>query len=122
MRLGRGTLAVVELDPVIGHEQRGIRPCVVVSDPEVIRDQRFPMICVVPVTGTPGLGALYPLLAAGKSNLTKESFALVDHLRSVDKRRVRRVIGEIALEEMGAIDAGMMAFLGLGQEPEAPIQ
>ncbi|MBI4515503.1 MAG: hypothetical protein HY699_06785 [Deltaproteobacteria bacterium] len=47
----------------------------------------------MPVTGTPGTGALYPVLSAGRSGLTKQSCALIDHLRSVDKGRVRRVFG-----------------------------
>jgi len=114
MRLGRGAVVVVELDPTIGHEQRGARPCVVVSDPEVISNQRCPLICVVPVTGTPGQGLLYPELAAGKSGLAKKSFALIDQLRSIDKRRIRRVFGELAPHEMAAIDEGMAAFFGLG--------
>ena len=75
MKLGRGAVVVVELDPTIGHEQRGVRPCIVVSDPDVIGDQRFPLVCVVPVTGTPGEGLLYPPLAPGKSGLAKRSFA-----------------------------------------------
>lgn len=54
MRLGRGAVVVVELDPTVGHEQHGVRHCVLVSDPDVISDQRFPLVCVVPVTGTPG--------------------------------------------------------------------
>ena len=115
MRLGRGSVVVVELDPTVGHEQRGVRPCVVVSDPDVISDQRFPLVCVVPVTGTPGQGLLYPELAPGKSGLAKTSFALIDHLRSVDKRRVRRVFGELAPREVAAIDEGLAAFLGLGE-------
>ncbi len=115
MKLGRGAVVVVELDPTIGHEQRGVRPCIVVSDPEVIDDQRFPLICVVPVTGTPGEGILYPPLAPGKSGLAKTSFALIDHLRSVDKRRLRSVFGELAPEEIAAIDEGLSAFLGLGE-------
>jgi mRNA interferase MazF len=114
MRLGRGTVVVVELDPTLGHEQHGVRPCVVVSDPDVISDQRFPLVCVVPVTGTPGEGLLYPPLAPGQSGLAKKSFALIDHLRSIDKRRVRRVFGELAREEIGAIDEGLAVFLGLG--------
>lgn len=114
MRFGRGAVIVVELDPTVGHEQRGVRPCIVVSDPEVISDQRFPLICVVPVTGTPGEGLLYPPLAPGRSGLAKKSFALIDHLRSVDKRRVRSVFGELAPEEIGAIDEGLAVFLGLG--------
>jgi mRNA interferase MazF len=115
VRLGRGTVVVVELDHTIGHEQRGVRPCIVVSDPDVVSDQRFPLLCVVPITGAPGEGLLYPSLAAGRSGLAKTSFALIDHLRSVDKRRVRRVYGEIAAQEMTAIDEGLETFLGLGE-------
>jgi mRNA-degrading endonuclease toxin of MazEF toxin-antitoxin module len=85
----------------------------VVSNPDVISDQRFPLVCVVPVTGTPGEGILYPALKPGRSGLVKQSFALIDHLRSVDKRRISRVFGELAREEMIAIDDGLTAFLGL---------
>jgi mRNA interferase MazF len=97
----------------------------VVSDPDVIRDQRFPLLCVVPVTGTPGEGILYPSLAPGPSGLAKKSFALIDHLRSIDKRRVRRLFGELPREEMAAIDEGLAAFLGLSDphhEPDASLQ
>ena len=73
MKLGRGTVVVVELDPTVGHEQRGVRPCVVVSDPEIASDQRFPLVGVVPITGTPGDGLLYPPLSPGKSGLARRS-------------------------------------------------
>jgi mRNA interferase MazF len=112
--LDRGTVILLDLDPTIGHEQRGIRPCIVVSDPDVVADQRFPLLCVIPVTGTPGEGALYPELSPGRSGLAKRSFALIDHLRSVDKRRVRRVFGQILSDEMTAVDEGLGLFLGLG--------
>jgi mRNA interferase MazF len=114
VKIGRGAVVVVALDPVIGHEQRGVRPCVVVSDPDVIGGQRFPLLCVVPITGTAGEGLLYPPLAPGNSGLAKKSFALIDHLRSIDKRRVRRVFGELAPEEIAAIDEGLAVYLGLG--------
>lgn len=109
----RGTIVLVDLDPVRGHEQRGLRPCVVVSDPEVNADQKFPVICVVPVTGTPGEGLLYPRLAPGPSGLAKESYALVDQLRSVDKRRIRRVFRQVTPAEGAAIDRGLRLLLGL---------
>ena len=115
VRLGRGAVVLVALDPTIGHEQRGVRPCIVVSDPEVISDQRFPLVCVVPVTGTPGEGVLYPPLAPGRSGLAKESFALVDQLRSIDKRRIRRVFGELPQGEIVTIDEALALFLGLGE-------
>lgn len=113
----RGTLVLVELDPTVGHEQRGVRPCVVVSDPAVNADQRFPLLAVVPVTGTPGQGALYPALQPGPSGLAKPSWALVDQLRSVDKRRIRRLFGRVSPAELGAIDQGLGQFLGLDRRP-----
>ncbi|MBZ5724700.1 MAG: type II toxin-antitoxin system PemK/MazF family toxin [Acidobacteriia bacterium] len=100
MKLGRGAVVVVALDPTVGHEQHGVRPCIVVSDP-------------------------YPPIAPGQSGLTKSSFALIDQLRSIDKRRVRRVFGELAREEIAAIDEGLAAFLGLGgglADSGAPVQ
>ena len=114
MTLERGTVVLVELDPTIGHEQRGARPCIAVSDPTVNADQRFPLIAVVPLTGTAGDGALYPGLAAGSSGLTKASYALIDHLRSIDKRRIRRIFGQVSSSELASIDHGLELFLGLG--------
>lgn len=116
MNLARGTLVLVDLEPTLGHEQQGTRPCVVVSDAAANSNQRFPLIAVVPVTGTPGQGALYPALAAGSSGLTKPSTALVDQLRSIDKHRVRRRYGSVSPAELVAIDAGLCLYLGL--EPE----
>ena len=120
MRLERGAVVLLELDPALGHEQRGIRPCVVVSDPDVIADQRFALVAIVPVTGTLGVGALYPVLQPGRSGLTKTSCALIDQLRSVDKRRIRRVFGEVAPSEVEALDEGLALFLGLGARLTEP--
>jgi mRNA interferase MazF len=86
---------------------------VLLSAPEIARDQRFPMICVIPITSTPGEGALYPRLAAGASGLNRDSYALVDQIRAVDKRRVVRAFGVIEAEELHAIDEGVKLFLGM---------
>ena len=113
MKLDRGTVMLVELDPTVGHEQRGVRPCIAVSDPAVNADQRFPLIAVVPVTRTAGEGALYPQLSPGTSGLTKTSNALIDQLRSIDKRRIRRLFGRITRDELAALNQGLELFLGL---------
>jgi mRNA interferase MazF len=113
VKLTRGAIVLAVLDSTFGHEQQGIRPCVVVTDPEVLQDQRFPMLCVVPITRTPGEGALYPALSPGQSGLRVQSYALVDQVRSVDKRRVTRVFGQIKQEEMSMIEEGLRLFLGL---------
>lgn len=117
MTLERGTVVLVELDPTLGQEQRGVRPCIAVSDPAVNADQRFPLISVVPVTGTPGEGALYPALLPGPSGLAKASYALTDHVRSIDKRRIRRIFGQLSADELTRIDQGLELFLGLNQGP-----
>ena len=117
MKVDRGTVILVELDPTVGHEQRGLRPCIAVSDPAVNADQHFPLIAVVPLTGTPGEGALYPELSPGKSGLTKTSYALVDQIRSVDKRRIRSVFGRVTKEELASVDEGLALFLGLDGGP-----
>lgn len=80
-------------------------------------DQRFPLIAIVPVTGTPGEGSLYPELSPGTSGLTKTSYALIDHLRSIDKRRIRRVFGLVTKDELAAVDQGLELFLGFAVEP-----
>ncbi len=113
MILERGSLLLVGLDPTRGHEQRGARPCIVVSDPSVVAHQRYPLLAVIPVTGTAGEGLLYPSLETGESGLRKPSWALVDQVRSVDKRRVLRVFGRIQDDELERIDAALRLFLGL---------
>jgi mRNA interferase MazF len=108
----RGTVVVVDLNPTIGHEQLGLRPCVVVSDDAVAIDQRFPLLCVVPITGTAGTGALYPALSPGTSGLRRVSYALIDHLRSIDKQRIVQMHGTLPPEEVDAIDRGLRLYLG----------
>ena len=73
VKLSRGSVVLLSLDPAVGHEQKGLRPCLVVSDPDAIADQRFALTCVIPITGTPDAGALYPALSARRSGLVRTS-------------------------------------------------
>ena len=113
MRLPR-SVVLVKLDPTRCREQRGTRPCAVVSDADVTEDQRFPLLAVVPVSSKAGEGALYPELRPGRSGLRRASFALVDQIRSVDKPRVTGAFGRLTADELAAIDEGLLLFLGLG--------
>jgi mRNA interferase MazF len=107
------------LDPTVGHEQRGQRPCVVVSDPEILEEQRYPLLGIVPLTGTPGTGALYPSVQPVESGLTKVSYALADQVRSIDKRRVRRVLGRVTGDELRRIGEGLVLFFGLDSDDDS---
>ncbi len=111
--IDRGSVVVVDLDPTLGHEQRGLRPCVVVSDPEVVSAQRYPLVALVPITGRVGEGALYPALGDGPSGLRQRSWALADQVRSVDKRRVQRLVGQVSESELAAVDQALALYLGL---------
>jgi mRNA-degrading endonuclease toxin of MazEF toxin-antitoxin module len=53
------------------------------------------------------------MLSPGISGLTKTSYALVDHIRSIDKRRIRRVFDQVSADELDTIDQGLGLFLGL---------
>lgn len=117
MRLPRGSIVILDLAPTVGHEQRGVWPGLVVSDEAVGASQRFPLIAIVPLTGTKGVGAMYPELRPGVSGLRRTSYAMIDHLRAVDKRRLREVLGSVTSEELAAIDLGLRLFLGLDQGP-----
>lgn len=111
--LGRGSIVLLELGPTRGREQRGVRPCVVVSDPRIIASQRYRVAAVVPISTTEGHGALYPPLQPGPSGLRRRSWALTDQVRAVDKGRFCRVFGRLTPEEMEAVDEGLRLFLGL---------
>ena len=118
MSLVRGTLVWLEPDPTpgLGREQQGRRPAVVVSD-DLTNELRFvSMIAVVPVTTNTSLSTgFYPLLTARPGGLKKDSSALPDQLRSVDKGRVTGRIGTVTVSELSAIDASLRRFLGLGK-------
>ena len=109
----RGSVVVVDLEPTLGHEHRGLRPCVVVSDPEVLTALRYPLVAVVPITGRAGVGALYPAMGEGESGLRQPSWALGDQVRSVDKRCVQRLVGRVSEVELAAIDQALALYLGL---------
>jgi mRNA interferase MazF len=97
----------------MGREQSGNRPCVVVSDEALLKDQRYPIFAVVPFTGTLNLPAMYPIVEAYSHGLTKRSSALVDQVRSIDKSRLTRVFAPIPAPDMRRIEDALRRFLGL---------
>ena len=110
----RGTILLVGLDPTVGQEQRGTRPCIMVSDDVATEHQRFPVIVVVPLTSTALRGPLYPAIeATSKSGLKNRSYALLDQVRAIDKSRAVKAYGSVSKAEIGAIDAGLRQLLGL---------
>jgi mRNA interferase MazF len=113
LNLVRGALVAVELSPTVGHEQGGLRPCIVLSSTELLAQQRYPILSIIPVTGTTGLGAMYPILEPYSGGLIKRSSVLVDQIRSVAKIRIKRLYAPILALEMIRVDAAVRFALGL---------
>ena len=74
-RLERGLIVMVGLDPVRGHEQAGVRPAIVISDPACLSESRFPLTAVIPVTCTAVKGDRRPgRSASGSATLAGQTF------------------------------------------------
>lgn len=85
---------VADLDPVVGSEQAGTRPVLIVSDEGFNR--RMPLVTVLPLTSRKAGRQLYlneVLLETGTAGLTLDSIVLVPQVRTISKRRLRVSLG-----------------------------
>ncbi len=92
--IGRLQWAVVqaELDPVLGSEQGGRRPVLVVSNEQF--NQAIPNVTVLPLTSTQR--RLYPSevrLPAGAAGQPLESIVMAHQVRTISKQRLQHVVG-----------------------------
>jgi mRNA interferase MazF len=109
--IDKGDVLIVDLTVSAGHEQSGVRPAIAVSGGELPG-----VVIVIPLTGA--LEALrFPntlaILPTKENGLENQSVALIFHVRSVDKRRVIRVIGKIDIATRKKIDAALKKMLRL---------
>lgn len=109
----RGAVLMVQLDPTVGHEQQGKRPCIVISPPDLVANQRYPVLVVVPLTGTTSLPPTYPVIQPYPRGLTKASSALVDQVRCIDKQRVVSQFAPLPHADMKRVDEALRRVLGL---------
>src|SRR5712692_2635107 len=110
----KGSLAWVSLDPARGAEVPKTRPCVVVSRTEA--NDISSTVTIVPLSSVTGRAAdrlVQPLLSAKETHLPKNSRALCDQVRTIDKRRIRETIGVIRSELLVKIDRGLILHLEL---------
>ena len=103
MLIKRGDLFYADLNPVIGSEQGGIRPVLVVQNN--VGNMHSPTIVVLPITSSnkPSL----PVHAKVDDNdlLTDGSIVLAEQIRTIDKRRLRSYIGSLDADAMKRVDA-----------------
>ncbi len=111
----RGDIYCADLDPVVGSEQGGIRPVLVIQNN---RGNRFsPTVIVVAITSRQHKAALptHVPLAAGEAGLTRSSVVLAEQMRTLDGRRLRRKLGALDEERMREVDGAIRASLAIGE-------
>jgi mRNA interferase MazF len=83
-----------DFDPVIGHEQAGIRPALVVSAAE-FNDASPGLVIVLPITSRDRGYESHVQLPVGTGGLTRTSYVLTDQIRAVSTLRIRERIGRV---------------------------
>lgn len=113
MKVKRGDLFYADLSPVVGSEQGGVRPVIVVQND--MGNKYSPTIIVVPVTSQLKKSKLptHVSLSANKFGLPKNSVALLEQLRTIDKRRLRDKLGSFDKSVMLKIDAAIAISVGI---------
>lgn len=110
----RGSLVWVGLDPARGAKVPMTRPCIVVSRTDA--NDISSTVTVVPLSSMQGRGAdrlVQPLLTAKETHLPKDSRALCDQVRTLDKGRIRETVEVLSGELLGKIDRGLILHLEL---------
>ena len=110
----KGSLVWVSLDPARGVEVPKTRPCVIVSRTEA--NDVSSTVTIVPLSSVKGRAVdrlVQPLRSAKETRLPKDSRALCDQVRTIDKRRIREILGVLDQELMGRIDRGLILHLEL---------
>ncbi|MDD7306293.1 MAG: type II toxin-antitoxin system PemK/MazF family toxin [Peptoniphilaceae bacterium] len=113
MKIKRGDLFYADLSPVVGSEQGGVRPVIVIQND--IGNKYSPTIIIVPVTSQTNKAKLptHVKLSANKFGLPKNSVALLEQVRTIDKKRLRDKIGSFDQSVMGKIDEAIAISVGL---------
>ena len=108
----RGELYYADLSPVVGSEQGGIRPVLVVQND--VGNKYSPTIIAAAVTTQINKAKLptHIELSAKEYGLQKDSVVLLEQIRTLDKQRLKDKIGEVPLDTMQKINQALMISLG----------
>ncbi|MCI5957985.1 MAG: type II toxin-antitoxin system PemK/MazF family toxin [Clostridiales bacterium] len=110
---------MAELDPVIGSEQGGRRPVVIIQND--LGNLHAPTVIAVPLTGSSGKPALptHVRVARGEGGLWRESTVLCEQVRTLEKTRLFRRIGALEPESMRRVEQALRISLDMSMENQA---
>lgn len=109
----RGDIYYADLAPVIGSEQGGVRPVLVIQND--IGNQHSPTIIAAIITGQRKSRYLptHVLLPAFTCGLPKKSMVMLEQLRTLDRNRLYGYIGHLGTVKMGEINIALGISIGL---------
>lgn len=109
----RGDLYYADLSPVVGSEQGGVRPVLVIQNN--LGNRHSPTVIVAAITSrtTKALLPTHIGISQSSDGLKQDSTVLAEQIRTIDRRRLREYIGHLEPEQMGAVDEAVMISLGL---------
>lgn len=113
MIVSRGEVYYADLSPVIGSEQGGLRPVLIIQND--VGNKYSPTVIIAAITSQITKAKLPTHIELDKNtyNLPKDSVVLLEQLRTLDKLRLKEKIGNLDENVMKKIDLALMISLGI---------
>lgn len=112
MEIKRGELYYADLSPVVGSEQGGVRPVLIIQND--VGNKYSPTVIVAAITSQISKAKIPTHVELGASDfaLQKDSVALLEQLRTIDKLRLQEKIGKVESLKMKEINKALLISLG----------
>lgn len=116
MSIKRGDIYYADLSPVIGSEQGGLRPVLIVQND--VGNKYSPTVIAAAITSRLGKAKLptHIDVHANKVGLQKDSVILLEQIRTIDKKRLGEKMGHLDESMMNAVNQAITISFGLGAE------
>lgn len=113
MNVKRGDIFFADLSPVVGSEQGGLRPVLIVQNN--VGNRHSPTVIAAAITSRMGKSRLptHIDIYADRVGLQKDSVVLLEQIRTIDKQRLKEKMGHLDDELMGAVDNAISVSFGL---------
>jgi Growth inhibitor len=112
----RGEIYYADLSPVVGSEQGGMRPVLIVQND--VGNRYSPTVIAAAITSQQNKARLptHIEIEANSFGLSKDSVVLLEQIRTLDKRRLRERMGCLDETAMQKIDGAIAVSFGLSSE------
>ncbi|MFR1709002.1 MAG: type II toxin-antitoxin system PemK/MazF family toxin [Clostridium sp.] len=109
----RGDIFYADLSPVVGSEQGGIRPVIIIQND--VGNRYSPTVIVSAITSQINKAKLptHVEISSEEYGLNKDSVVLLEQVRTLDKRRLKEKIGHMTDEDMVKVDIALKISLDL---------